>query len=396
MIPRLTIDLFLATADSRQSLAGLARHGALARCTLRGHDGGLAAAATHYAGAPTPQVVVVEDEGGDDLAARLDRLAEVCDPDSRVLLIGGVNDIHVYRRLRDRGVSDYLPRPVSAEHVLEAIRALFHDAQAAPRGKTLAVWGARGGVGASTLAQNLAWAAGRHLREPVIYLDLDLAFGTSLLSFNLEAKQTAADALANPERLDEVLLERYLIEYDEHLRVLAAPADPGGGHAPGLDGVERLLDLARRLAALVVLDLPHQWCDWTRHLLTQADELALVATPDLPNLREVKTLRDILEPVRGQAAAARLVLNRVDAYRKTQLTAKDFAANAGLAPALTLPFDPLLFGDAANRGQMLGECAKTHRTAQALAQFAAQITGKAADTGKPAWSVAGVLQWLKA
>ncbi len=396
MIPRLTLDLFLTTADSRQSLAALARHGALARCTVRSHDGGLAAAAAHYAATPTPPVLVVEDEGGDDLSARLDRLAEVCDPASRVLLIGGVNDIHVYRRLRERGVSDYLPRPVSAEHVLEAIRALFHDTQAAPRGKTLAVWGARGGVGASTLAQNLAWTASRHLREPVIYLDLDLAFGTSLLSFNLDAKQTAADALANPERLDEVLLERYLIEYDEHLRVLAAPGDPAGASSPSLEGVERLLDLARRLSALVVLDLPHHWCGWTRHLLTQADELVLVATPDLPNLREVKTLRETLEPLRGATAAPRLVLNRMDAYRKTQLAAKDFVANAGLAPALTLPFDPLLFGDAANRGQMLGECAKSHRVPQALAQFAAQLTGKAPDAGKSAWSVAGVLQWLKA
>lgn len=397
MIHRLTIDAFAATPETAAVLRQVQLDRQLGKSKLTLQSGGLAAAVAHYTHVATPQVVVVEADDPESMLERLDHLAEVCVLGTKVVVIGEVNDIGLYRTLMERGISEYLLRPVTDRQIIASIDRLFADPQAAPKGRVIAFWGARGGVGSSTLAQNTAWELGRALQEAVIYVDLDLAFGTSVLAFNLDAKQTVADALAHPERLDEVLMDRCMVEYDDHLQILASPGDcrvPGGVTADNLD---LLVDLAARMASVVVLDLPHQWAEWTEHLLTVADEVVVTATPDFASLRDVKTLRELLSPRRGASAAApRLVLNRVDPSKKTQLKAKDFEDTIKLAPFLQIPFDHLAFGEAANGGQMVGEVAKASKAGQGLAQLAAALGGKA-SAGRKAAPRKGLalLDWLK-
>lgn len=382
MIHRLSIDAFAATVAGAGAFAGLADQPALARCRVQVAEGGLAAALSAYADHATPQVVVVEvEESGDALLAQLDRLADVCEANTRVVVVGAANDISLYRALLARGVSDYLPLPLGPAQVAAAVTALYSDPQAAPRGKVMAFWGARGGAGTSTLAQNTAWCAGRALRESVIYIDLDVSFGTSGLAFDLETRQSVADVLANPDRMDPVMLERCLQEYDEFLRVLPAPGDPRVTVRLDADAVDRLLDMASRLAPMVVVDLPRQWNEWVAHVLSAADEVALVAVPELASLRDCKTMLEVLGARRPSGAVAKLVLNRVDA-RQPQLSAKVFTDTLGLAPALSIAADPQSFGVAANDGRMVPEAAPAGRATQSLHQLAALLSGaKTAPAG---------------
>lgn len=375
-LQRLTIDAFAATAETETALHEAAELPAMRRCRLSVQQGGIAGAVAHYAERGTPQLVIVEAGEGEDLFAQLDRLADVCAANTRVMVVGGVNDVQLYRTLLQRGISDYLPRPLTGRQLAESAAGLFSDARSAPRGRSYAFFGARGGTGSSTVAQNFAWHLGRHLAEPVIYIDLDLCFGTSLLAFNLEAKQTAADALAHPERLDDVLMERCLIDYDETLRILASAGDCRFAPAISFDGVEALCDIARKLAAAVVIDLPHQWNDWIRHCLETADEAVITALPDFASARDGKTLIDLLAPAR-EAVPAKIVLNKIDAGKKSQLTGQDLREALGVGAALSLPYDPALFGEAANLGQMLGEVSKNHKVVHAFEQFAASLAGKA-------------------
>lgn len=394
MIHRLTIDAFAATADGTAAFAGLADNPALSRCRVRVQGGGMAAAMACYASQPTPQVVVVEtEEDGDALLARLDHLAEVCEATTRVVVVGPANDIRLYRTLLARGVSDYLPLPLSAAQVAMAVIALYAEPQAVPRGRVVAFWGARGGSGASTLAQNAAWCLGRHLRETVLYVDLDVAFGTSGLAFDSETRQSVADVLTHPDRMDPVMLERCLTEYDETLRVLGSPGDPRIPARLEVDGIDRLLDMASRLGAMVVVDMPRLWSDWVAHVLYAADDVVLVAVPDLASLRDCKTLLEILGPRRAPTAGPKLVLNRVEAARRPQLSAKVFADTLGLAPVLSIPSDPQGFGIAANEGRMVPEAAPTSRAAQSVRQLAALLAGKAAPV-RPALRQQ-LVHWLK-
>ncbi len=394
----LIIDAFAATPDTAAVLRQIQQDRQLGKSRLTLMEGGVAAAVAHYAHTGTPQVVIVEDEGQDQnsLLERLDQLAEVCESGTRVIVIGSVNDIGLYRSLTGRGISEYLLRPLTSRQMLDSLNGLFADPHAAPRGRIIACWGARGGVGASTLAQNLAWGLGQHLREAVVYIDLDLAFGTSVLAFNIDAKQTVADALAHPERLDEVLMERCMVDYDDHLQVLASPGDCRVHGGVTLDGIDRMIDLAGRMAGLVVLDIPHVWAEWSEHLLGVADEVVVVATPDFAALRDAKSMLETIAVRRSGAPAPRLVLNRMDA-KHPLLTAKDFEEALKIKPALTIPADPAVFGQAASNGQMLGETARTHKVTQQFQQLAALLAGRTPPARK-SMSTLGkglLLDWLK-
>lgn len=394
MIHRLTIDAFAATAAGADAFAGLADQPVFARCRVRVLDGGLTTAMAAYAEQPTPQVVIVEvEEGGDALLACLDRLADVCEANTRVVVVGQANDIVLYRTLLARGVSDYLPLPLGPAQVTAAVTALYADPQAAPRGKVVAFWGARGGCGASTLAQNTAWCLGRALHESVLYVDLDVAFGTSGLAFDLETRQSVADVLVHPDRLDPVMLERCLQEYDDSLRVLVAPGDPRNAPRLDVDGVDRLLDMASRLAPVVVVDLPRLWSEWTAQVLYSADEVVVVAAPELASLRDCKVLLEVLGARRAPTAMPKLVLNRVDTARRPQLGAKVFADTLGLGPVLSIACEPQSFGVAANDGRMVAEAAPASRAAQSLRQLAGLLSGKAPPTRNDLRS--RLQSWLK-
>lgn len=396
MIYRLTIDCFHATPEVEQAL-DLFRQDRMftkSRITLR--PGGLAGAAGHYHDNVSPSLIIVEETGDQDqLTQQLERLAEVCVSGTRVMVIGRINDIGVYRTLLSRGVSEYLAAPVTTAHIVEAVQAMFADPAASPRGRLIAFVGARGGVGSSTLAHNAAWALAEVTGEEVIVTDLDLAFGTLGLAFNVEARQTVGELLGEPERIDAQLLERILVKYDDRLHLLPSSGERRTSPPIEVEAVDKLFDGLRQMAPFAVVDLPHLWAPWMEYALEQADELVIVAQPDLANLRDAKALLDGVGRRRGGRAPTHLVINKQDAYKKSQLTLKDFEETLKVKPALCLPFDPI-FGEASNNGQMLGEAAKTHKSVEAIKQFALLVSGRhapAARRGSPAAQLVGA--WLK-
>jgi pilus assembly protein CpaE len=392
VIYKLHIDAFAVSPDVRQALQQVKEDRDLAKSRVNLLEGGLVRAVDHYADNPTPQVIIAEDNGNDqDLIEHLGHLAEVCEPGTKVIVLGQLNDISIYRYLMAQGVSEYLVTPVSAPEILNTIQAIFADPSAPPRGKLLAFVGARGGVGSSAVAQNVAWLLAESIGDDVIYIDFDIAFGTAGLAFNTDSKQTIAEALAAPDRVDPVLIERFLVRYGEHLKLLLSPADLRPEFPIEIEAVDKVLDITRQMAPFVVADIPHLWAGWTDHLMRVADDLVVVALPDLPNLRDAKSLVDQFVPKRGDALPTRLLLNRADAYRKTQLTAKDFQETLGIPALATLPFDPNLFGSASNNGQMLSETAKTHKVVESLRQIANQLSGRQPVAKKKS---SGMMSWL--
>ena len=127
-----------------------------------------------------PNVIVIEsDKQGETLLGALDELAQVCDGDTRLVVIGRFNDIVLYRELMRRGVSDYLIAPIGTLDIVRSVCGLFSSPEAKPVGRMLAVVGAKGGVGASTVAHNISWSIARDFALSSVVADLDLAFGTA-------------------------------------------------------------------------------------------------------------------------------------------------------------------------------------------------------------------------
>lgn len=300
----------------------------------------------------------------------------MCDEGTELVVLGAVNDVEVYRKLTQQGISDYLVAPYDAQRIFDAIAAVCIDPSAPPRGRVLSFTGARGGTGSSTVAANTAWSLARIFDDDVAVLDLDLAFGTQGLAFNTEHPQGIQDALAQPDRLDEVLLKRFMAQPDNHVMLLTAPGALDRDADIDVQSLDVLVDLVRQTAPFVVLDVPHRWSSWSRHALAQSDEIVLTSTLDLACLRDTKSIFDVLSEKRANDAPVRIVLNHLGAYRKTQLSVKDFEDTLGSAPTLVVPHDPVLFGTAANNGQMIGDLSKNNKVADGFRGLAQSISGQ--------------------
>ena len=393
MIHRFNIEAFPLTKETEAAVEGLRNEREFAKVKLSVMFGGLPRAIKHYHDNPSPRVMIVEDPSTiEQLLKNLEGLAEVVEPGRKVIVIGSINDVQVYRRLVSQGVTEYMVAPVTTQQLVETIAEAVADPTAQSRGRLIACMGARGGVGNTTVATNLAWSLGELTKEETILLDMDLNFGSAALAMNLDPKQSLGEALADYDRLDTVLLERFMVEHDEYLSVLSTQGTLKDNFRASVEAVEKLIDLARQMASYVVVDLPRQWNDWAAGVLVLADEVVLTATPDLTNLRDCKMLVDWLRGRRGEQANLRLIINKLDAAKKTQLSLKDMQESMKLAPIGTILFEPALFGQLSNNGQVFGEGAKSHKCTATFRQLALATGGKqstAARAKKP------LLSWLK-
>ena len=376
--PRVSVQAFCESVDTAAAIQAAGEDRRLAKAHLRIQMGGLTAAVEAYQNAPTPNVIILESEHrGEEILTGLDQLANYCDAGTRVVVIGRMNDVTLYRELVRRGVSDYLISPVGVLQVVRAVCGLFSAPDAKPVGRIVAVVGAKGGVGASTIAHNVAFSVARDLMLDSVVTDLDLAFGTAGLDFNQDPPQGIAEAVFSPDRIDTAFVDRLLAKCTDHLNLLAAPATLERVYDFGADAFEAIFDSLRATVPCVMLDVPHQWTGWTKQTLVGADDVLIVAAPDLANLRNAKNIYDFLKVARPNDRHPRYCINQVGVPKRPEIKASDFAKALDDEPIAMIPFEPQLFGAAANNGQMIAEISSGHRTAETFRQLAQQLTGRA-------------------
>jgi pilus assembly protein CpaE len=388
--PRVSVQAFCETVDTAAAVQAAGEDRRMAKAHLRIQMGGLTAAVEAYQSAPTPNVIILESENGDDILASLDKLAEHCDPGTRVVVIGRTNDVMLYRELVRRGVSDYLIAPVGTLQVVRSVCGLFSAPDAKPVGRVIAVVGAKGGVGASTVAHNVAFSIARDLKLDSVVTDLDLAFGTAGLDFNQDPPQGIAEAVFSPDRVDTAYVDRLLAKCTDHLSLLAAPATLDRVYDFTADAFEAIFDSLRSTVPCAVLDVPHQWVGWTKQTLIAADDILIVAAPDLANLRNAKNIYDFLKASRPNDHRPLYCLNQVGVPKRPEIKAADFAKALEAEPIAVIPFEPQLFGAAANNGQMIAEISASHRTAETFRALGQHLTGK----GEPKKQRGGILSPL--
>jgi pilus assembly protein CpaE len=376
--PRVSVQAFCDTVETAAAVQAAGEDRRLAKAHVKIQMGGATAAVEAYRSSPTPNVILIETEQrSDEILTRLDQLAEVCDAGTRVVVVGRVNDVTLYRELTKRGVSDYLIAPIGTIDVVRAICGLFSSPDAKAVGRIIAVVGAKGGVGSSTVAHNVAWAIARDLSLDSVVTDLDLAFGTAGLDYNQDPPQGIADAVFSPDRVDTAFVDRLLSKCTDHLSLLAAPATLDRVYDFGAEAFDSILDSLRNSIPCVVLDVPHIWSGWTKRLLVSADDILVVAGPDLANLRNAKNMVDLLRTARPNDHKPYYCLNQVGVPKRPEITPADFAKALEDHPLVVIPFEPQLFGTAANNGQMIAEVSANHKSAEMFRQLAQVLTGRA-------------------
>lgn len=382
-LPVLGLAAFSCTPETAAVLRQVQASRLMGRVAMTVQDGGITAAMGACATTGAPQLLVIETEAATEaLLAELEALAELCDPETKVLVIGGSNDIGLYRALLRQGVSDYLPRPVRAEQVLACLSEITAAPGAVAKGAVTACLGSSGGTGSSSVALNLAWLLGQSRQGMVSLIDLDLDFGTAGLSLALDGARGISEALSAGTALDGQLLDGLFDNYDAHLRVLTVSDAQALAADPAPETLDHLTDLARSGGCRVVLDLPQFGSAVSRRALRCADHVVLTTTPDLAGLRNTRKLLDLIAGLRPGEPAPLVVLNRRGMARRQEISARDFAQTLGISLGATLPFDPKAFAQAANLGKVLAATSPGRAVAAGLMPLVHALSGPVADKAR--------------
>lgn len=377
-VPKITADVFWQTREVGAAIERAVADRRFARARVNVHEGDIDTACDIYATAATPALIILETSAErDQLLADLDRLAAVSIEMTKLILIGHSNDIGLYRRLIEIGVSDYVLAPLEPLTLVEAVARLYRGPGTKALGRVLAFVGAKGGCGSSTIAHNVGWTIAKSFDQQVLLIDLDLPFGTAGLDFQREDARGLSDALEDLDSLDELKLERLLTSLDDNLSLLSAPAHLGQTYDLAAAAFENLLELARQSVPVVLLDIPHGWHAWIKDILIAADDVVITAEPDLANFRNLKNLHELIARARPNDAPPKLILNKVGTPKRAELKPKDMEKYLELAPIASVDFDAKTFSAAANAGKMLADAGGAHaRLLQSVEEIAAAVTGR--------------------
>ncbi|WP_434711835.1 CtpF protein [Rhizobium sp. YTUHZ045] len=378
-LPRISVHAFCESEPLQHVMERCANDRRMAKVSMRITSGGIAAAANMFAGIPTPNLIILETKANSgSLLGELAPLAAVCDPSTKVVIVGYYNDIGLYRELIRNGISEYMVQPVAMPDILAAMASIFVDPEAEPLGRSIAFIGSKGGTGASTIAHNCAFGISNLFSTETILADLDLPYGTANIDFDQDPAQGIAEAVFAPDRLDEVFLDRLLTKCSEHLSLLAAPSLLDRAYDFDGQAFQPVLDVLQRSAPVTVLDVPHAWSEWTRTVLASVDEVVITAVPDLANLRNTKNMLDALRKMRPNDKPPHLILNQVGMPKRPEISPSDFCEPLEIDPIAIIPFDINLFGNAANSGRMISEVDPKSPTAETFSQISHIVTGRVA------------------
>jgi pilus assembly protein CpaE len=377
-LPRVSIHAFCESEKLLAAMEKCSQDRRMSRTSMRVNRGNATAAASMFANMPTPNLIMLETLADSrNILNELAELAEVCDPSTKVIVIGKHNDILLYRELIRNGVSDYIVGPINEAEIIAAVSKLFVDPAAAPLGRAVAFIGAKGGSGSSTIAHNCSFVISNLFNSEVILADLDLPFGTANIDFDQDPAQGIQEAIMAPDRLDETFLERLLTKCSQRLSLLAAPSLLDRTFDFQTNTFQPLIDTLQRSVPYTILDIPHVWNDWTRNVLSTVDDVVITAEPDLANLRNAKNLYDQLRRLRPNDKPPHLILNKVGMLKRTEISINDFCEPMDISPTAIIPFDITLFGTAANSGRMISEIDSKSPIAETFSQISHIITGRA-------------------
>ena len=377
LIPRITIQAFCDHSQTAELVEAVVHDRRMSRVTLTAHNGGVEGAIEAYKSSPTPNLIIIETSlMAEEIIASLDRLAQVCDAGTKVMVLGHINDVVLYRELKNSGVSEYIVLPASTQVISNSIYEMFALEGSQPIGRSVAFLSAKGGAGSSSIAHNCAWSIAENLKQDVLILDMDLGFGTSGLNFNQDPAKGLGDALFIEEKIDAVMLDRLMSKVANHVNLLSAPCLLDRTYDVGDKDFESIIELSQQIVPAVVLDIPHTWNGWVKHSLSMVDDIVIVAEPDLANLRNAKNIIDEIRKMRPEEADPILVMNKIGMVKRPEIPTSEFASSVECQLFGEIAFDAAIFGTAANNGQMICEITKNHKANELFNKIGMQIMGK--------------------
>jgi pilus assembly protein CpaE len=367
---------FVADAETERLLQECVTQLALGQGTIL--RGGVAKAIEHLGQHRSPHILIVDVSGIELPISKVNELADVCEPGVAVVAIGNRNEIGLYRDLLHAGVADYVVKPLNSQLLAKAFasgRAHTGDASLIhkKRGTLVTFVGARGGVGATTLAVNTAWYLAHRQSRRVALVDLDLQNGDCALVLDIKPNSGLREALANPLRIDNILLERVMTPVGERLFVLSSEEPLSEDLHFTAVAVETLVSALREQFHYVIVDVPRVPAAPYRRALEMADFCVMVADQTLRSVRDTVRLRAALGEGDGKRRNI-LVVNRHGEGGRHAVTLHEMQHVVEARPKSVIPFQPSLFTTVAGATKIAA--ARRGKFADAIAALALEMSGR--------------------
>ncbi len=344
------------------------------------NKGGLRNAVQSLSVSASPQILFVDLSESGDPINDINALAEVCEPGTVVIAAGQVNDVRLYRDLVVSGIQDYLLKPLNPDMLREAFtnaQAILNAPKAVDAGTerphiSTAFIGARGGVGASTLATSVAWVLSEKGARTTALLDLDVHFGTGALSLDLEPGRGLTDAIENPSRIDGLFIERAMVKSSERLSVLSAEAPINSPVLTDGSAFYQLQEEMRSAFECTVVDLPRGMLVLHPHLMTDIQVAVVVTELTLAAARD--TIR-LLSWMKSNAPQTQIVVvaNRVQPAAVLEISRKDFEGSIERRIDFLINFDQKLAAQSAKLGKPFAEAGKGNKTIVPIVDLATKL-----------------------
>ena len=329
--------------------------------------------------------IIVDISGEENPQGVLDELARVCPPDVRVFVVGENTEISFYRLLvHDLGVSEYLPKPLTRDVVQRLL--LSHFAAGAVEtggqrgGHLVAVCGARGGVGTSSIALNLAYELMGTVKGHIALVDFHIQGGEVALMLSVKPGPGLRIALEDADRVDALFLERVAISIEPRLRLIASEESFDAAVTITESGVARVLDLLQQKFNFIVADIPMPPPPAYQRILSLARQVIVVLTPDVASLRDTQAIRTLVTGLTG-ADRVITVLNRSD--MKGGLDAAMVQRALGVKPDVVIPDLGKRMLEAINLGVPAVQRVPALR--RYLAQLVREVAGVDGSTSGRSW-----------
>lgn len=355
LLPQSRVVIFSQDPDTLAAAEALAHDWRFARVEISAQEGTVEGAIAYTSQYASPDLMIVQTDAIDDgFTARLEDLAGNCDEGTAAIVIGPVNDVYLYRKLVDMGVSDYLVKPMTTDILAGVIAKTLISKRGVSGSRLIGLVGAKGGLGTSALAQALAWGISDLMEQKTLLMDLAAGWSSMSVGMGFEPVTTLAEAVKAAGKGDQDSIKRMLYKASDRLDVLAHGGDELLDHSVSEAQIETLLDVMLARTPVVVADLSQSPVGFRRVVLSRANLIIVTTAPLLSSLRLARSLLHEIKELRGGSEeAVRLLVTMQGAAGALEVPGKDIGQALDFKPSGTVPFDPKLFIRSENDAQPL-------------------------------------------
>lgn len=357
LLPAASIALFVKDEGIRQAAQSLKEDWRFARVKIEITDGDVESAIAYYASHPSPDLVMVETlEITDGFAGRLEILGGNCAETTAAVVVGPINDVYLYRKLIDMGVSDYLVKPLTRDVLAGVFSKILTERLGSQNSKLIACIGAKGGVGTSSLSYLLSDVSANVLQQKTIILDaaggwsyLSVAMGGDTVTNLHEVARASAST-------DKDSFARMIIPAGDKLSFLGTGAEPLMEDSIPAESFELIVNRLMQTYPVVIVDLSGAAIDIRRNILARANHVMIVSTPTLASLRSTRGLLQEAKSIRGDKEdGLHIVLNQKGIGSGFEVSENDMATALKIKPELVISFLPKIFGASEAQGKALSK-----------------------------------------